>query len=226
MILAGHRRYFAALKLNLTQVPVRVLSSSNNQELVPLIENLQREDLSVLEVADYFLQCQKKHGMNLASIAAITGISNTTVGKYIRLAEGPPEIRERVERDDIPLDAAFELLRHGPELIREVVKLPVVTKQIVRDRAKGNTVPPNEQRLTKQDRTRLEFGRMIEKLEDVDAGLDRYRHMRTAQSSIRQAQAHIRQASMKILEEMVDKDKREPQSAETFNRSSLLNSTL
>src|ERR1041384_5936179 len=123
MILAGHRRYFAALKIGLDQVPVRVLPSANNQELIPLIENLQRQDLSVLEVADYLLQCQKRPGMNLASIPTITGISNTTVGKYIRLAEAPQELRERVERDDIPLDAAFELLRHDPEFISDVIKL-------------------------------------------------------------------------------------------------------
>lgn len=58
----------------------------------------------------------------------------TTISKYMKLADAPVELKERVERDEIPLNAAFELLRHDDEVIREVVKTPKLTKEIVRER--------------------------------------------------------------------------------------------
>jgi ParB/RepB/Spo0J family partition protein len=140
MILAGHRRHEAALVIGLERVPVRVLKNKSTHHLIPLIENLQRSDLNVLEAADYFLKCNRDHGMSIASISEATGISAGTVGKYLKLAGGPAEVRERIERDEIPLNAAFELLRHEEPFIQEVIKTPRLTKQIVRERAR--TVQP------------------------------------------------------------------------------------
>ncbi|HEX2879874.1 MAG TPA: ParB/RepB/Spo0J family partition protein [Polyangiaceae bacterium] len=135
MILAGHRRYEAALALGLGRVPVRVLRNRESHHLIPLVENLQRADLGVLETADYFLKCNRDYGMSVAAICEATGVSNSTVCKYLKLAEAPKEVRERIERDEIPLNAAFELLRHDHEFINEVIKTPRLTKQIVRERA-------------------------------------------------------------------------------------------
>lgn len=136
-ILAGHRRYFAAQILGIERVPVHVLKGLEAPHLIPLIENLQRLDLGVIEAADYFLKCHRDHEMALSAIAAATGISLNTVSNYIKLAQGPSEVRERIERDEIPLNAAFELLRHDESFIKEVIQEPRLTKQIVRDRAQA-----------------------------------------------------------------------------------------
>lgn len=141
MILAGHRRYEAALELGLQRLPVRVLGNHLDWNLIPLIENLQRADLKVLEVADYLLAVRADTEMTFPEISAITGISDSTIRNYIKLAEAPKEIRERVERDEIPLNAAFELLRHDEKFISEVVKEPKLTRQIVRERARTVVQP-------------------------------------------------------------------------------------
>lgn len=143
MILAGHRRYEAALEIGLQRIPVRVLGDHCDFGLIPLIENLQRSDLKVLEVADYLLRCRREYEMSNATISEVTGISTSTIQNYIKLAEGPKEIRNRIERDDMPLNAAFELLRHDHAFIQEVVKEPHLTRQIVRERAQSiaQTVP-------------------------------------------------------------------------------------
>lgn len=135
MILAGHRRFEAAKLAGLARVPVRVLADHLNQGLIPLIENLQRSDLAVLEVAEYLRQYSREHDATLVEISEVTGISNSTIRKYLKLADAPVELKERVERDEIPLNAAFELLRHDDEFIREVVKTPKLTKEIVRERS-------------------------------------------------------------------------------------------
>jgi ParB family transcriptional regulator, chromosome partitioning protein len=135
IILAGHRRWEAARLLGLRSVPVRVLRNQDAPWLVPLIENLQRSDLGVLEAADYFLKCQRKYEMSITEIAEATGISASTITKYIKLAEAPLAVRERVDKDEIPLNAAFELLRHDDEFIQEVISEPLLTREIVRERA-------------------------------------------------------------------------------------------
>lgn len=135
MILAGHRRYEAAMVVGLLRVPVRVLNDDSNHVLVPLIENLQRSDLTALEVAEYLRAYQREHNPSLVEISEATGISSSTISKYLKLADAPVELKERIQRDEIPLGAAFELLRHDEEFIREVIKTPTLTKQIVRARA-------------------------------------------------------------------------------------------
>lgn len=134
-VLAGHRRYAAALDLGMQRVPVRVVPDKNNHTLVPLIENLQRKDLAVMEIADYLLACRNDHGLTNEAMSQIVGLSLPTISKYMKLAEGPAEIRERIDRDDIPLGAAFALLGHDREFIREVIQEPVLTREIVRQRA-------------------------------------------------------------------------------------------
>ena len=64
-------------------------------------------------------------------------IGESTIRKYIKLAEAPVELKERIERDEIPLGAAFELFRHYDGFISEVVTTPKLTKEIVRQRAKS-----------------------------------------------------------------------------------------
>lgn len=139
MILAGHRRYAAALELGLQSVPVRVLPQSVNQALVPLVENLQRSDLSILEIADYLFVCQQEHGLSLQHLADMVGISRGTIKNYIKLALAPKELRDRIDRDDITLGAAFAMLTHGDQFIREVINEPGLTRGAVRERAKRFT---------------------------------------------------------------------------------------
>jgi ParB/RepB/Spo0J family partition protein len=139
-ILAGHRRYFAAQIVGLDRVPIHVLKHHKAPHLIPLIENLQRLDLGVLEAADYFLKCQQEHEMSIVAISEATGISTSTIGNYIKLATGPKEVRDRIERDEIPLNAAFELLRHDSEFIKEIIKTPRLTKEIVREKAQARCV--------------------------------------------------------------------------------------
>lgn len=144
MILAGHRRHAAAQVVGLERVPVRVLSDQRNHVLIPLIENLQRSDLGVLEVAEYLRQCSRDHDMTAVAISDATGISTSTVCKYLKLADAPVELKERVERDEIPLNAAFELLRHDKKFIRSIITIPTLTKEIVRQRAASTIAAPTQ----------------------------------------------------------------------------------
>jgi ParB/RepB/Spo0J family partition protein len=143
LILAGHRRYEAALEIGLTKVPVKVLPDKNNHALVPLIENLQRKNLLAMEVADYLLECREVHRMNIPEMSAITGISVTTIGEYLKLAKAPEEIRGRLERDEITKCVALALCNRDEGFVKEVIDTPGLTRDIVRAKARERTRQPS-----------------------------------------------------------------------------------
>lgn len=90
MIIAGHRRYKAYKLLGKQSIPCIIkseaLTDTDLTELA-LIENLQREDLNALEIADSLYQLRELRGINQQEIATITGYSKGNVSKYIQLFE-------------------------------------------------------------------------------------------------------------------------------------------
>jgi len=87
MVVIGHRRLAAAKMAGLTEVPC-VVSQMTLQEQVGtmLLENIQRNDLTVLEQAEGF-QMMLDLGESVKSIAGKTGFSEATVRHRIKLNE-------------------------------------------------------------------------------------------------------------------------------------------
>jgi len=114
VVLAGNRRLAAAHQLKLQTVPVRVLpQTGKDRDLIPLIENLIRTDLTPLDAMDYMVTLRKRWNLNITGISNLTGISTGTVGQYLRIADGPKAIRQMIAEDRIGLSAACALLRHA-----------------------------------------------------------------------------------------------------------------
>lgn len=85
-IIAGERRWRAAKLAGLTTIPAieRVLSDEVAIALA-LIENIQREDLTVLEQAAALERFHTEFGMSHAMIADVVGKARTTVSNLLRL---------------------------------------------------------------------------------------------------------------------------------------------
>ncbi len=101
IILTGERRFRASQKLNLEFIPCIVhkeeLSEADIKSL-QLIENLQRQDLTGIEVAKGF-EALSKHGMNPRDIARALSISEATISKgKIILKRLNPEWIEEIEK--------------------------------------------------------------------------------------------------------------------------------
>jgi ParB family chromosome partitioning protein len=95
-IVAGERRFRASAIAGLDKVPalVRTLSGQNKLE-VSLIENLQRKDLNVMEVATAYMKLRNQFNMNLEQISKSTGNrSVSTISNTIRLLRLPSSVRE------------------------------------------------------------------------------------------------------------------------------------
>ena len=93
-LVAGERRWRASRMAGLTDVPVVVVNTSNDHLLeVSLIENIQREDLNPIEVAQAFDKLHREHLLSHEDIARRTGKDRSTVTNMLRLLKLPPDIQ-------------------------------------------------------------------------------------------------------------------------------------
>ncbi len=89
MVKFGARRRRAAISAGLKQIPAWIDDVPSDFEQV--IENLQRKDLTAMELA-YFMAEKQSGGMKVGQIAQKLGISHSTVTKHLALVDLPPEI--------------------------------------------------------------------------------------------------------------------------------------
>lgn len=93
-LIAGERRWRAARLANLAEVPVVVQDFAEDRLMeVALVENIQREDLNPIEVAEAFERLNKQFNLSHEQIAARTGKDRTTVTNLIRLLKLPGDIK-------------------------------------------------------------------------------------------------------------------------------------
>jgi ParB family chromosome partitioning protein len=96
-IIVGERRWRAAQKAGLREVPVLVKEIEGREALeISLIENLQRENLNPVEEAEGFRRLMDEFGLNQEDVASRVGKDRTTVANTLRLLKLPPEIREHL----------------------------------------------------------------------------------------------------------------------------------
>ncbi len=110
-IVAGERRFRAARMAGLTEVPVviRELTDSQTMELA-LIENLQRENLSDLELANGYEMLMNEYDMTQEQIANTVNKSRSAVANTLRLIKLPETVKVMLSSGDITSGHARALL--------------------------------------------------------------------------------------------------------------------
>ena len=94
-IIAGERRWRAARLAGLTQVPAIVIEADDRKAMeLALIENLQREDLDPIEVAEGCRQLIDKYGLTQESAAKKLGKSRSALANSLRLLNLPETVLE------------------------------------------------------------------------------------------------------------------------------------
>jgi len=110
-IIAGERRWRAAQRARLHQVPVIVNELSDREALeVALVENLQRQDLSPLEEADGFRRLLEEFSHTQEQLAKAVGKSRSHVANMIRLLSLPEPVRALLEQGELTAGHARALL--------------------------------------------------------------------------------------------------------------------
>lgn len=110
-IVAGERRYQAALAAGLTEVPVVIRDISDDDVFkLALIENLQRSDLTPLEEARGYKQLIKEKGITQEELAKILSKSRSAITNTIRLLDLPTEVQELVDEGKLSAGHARAIL--------------------------------------------------------------------------------------------------------------------
>ncbi len=128
-IVAGERRFRAVQMLGLDSIPsmVRDISDKDAMEIA-LIENLQRDDLNPIEIAEAFKKLMDLFSFTQDQLADRVGQSRSHVANILRLLALPVEVRNEVSRGTISMGHARALLS-----IKEVDQQLDILESIKRD---------------------------------------------------------------------------------------------
>lgn len=102
-LIAGERRLRAAIELKLDVIPA-VLKNIDSQQAyaIAIIENIQREQLSLLEEAEALLKLKNDYFMSVETVAKMIGKPRTTIANLIRVATHLSSFgKELLERGDV-----------------------------------------------------------------------------------------------------------------------------
>ena len=101
MIVMGERRWRAASLAGLTDIPAVIRHNTALKERAQLVENLQRQDLGVLEIAKALhgiVEEAKGRGESQAAVARAIGKDRAYVTRYLRMLELLPELQKLLEQ--------------------------------------------------------------------------------------------------------------------------------
>jgi len=111
LIVAGERRWRAAKSAGLKTIPAIIRTLSDQARLeVALIENIQREDLSPLEMATAMVKLNQQFNQSLESIAKSLGKAYSTVFNITRLLGLPEPAKRALEQGKISEGHARQIL--------------------------------------------------------------------------------------------------------------------
>lgn len=119
-IIAGERRYHAALACGLTHLPcMEILVENEAQSLeLALVENLQRQDLDPFEEAQAFRALQEKYKYTQEIIAQRIGKKRSTIAEIMTIADMPDEIKSLCRHADITAKSLLLEIAKGKDLIK------------------------------------------------------------------------------------------------------------
>jgi ParB family chromosome partitioning protein len=113
-LIAGERRLRAAKLAGLATVPVIVRESDDADSLrEALIENIHREDLNPIELADAFRELLEELGLKQEILADRLGVSRSHIANTIRLLGLPPEVQALLAEGRIQAGHGRALLSLG-----------------------------------------------------------------------------------------------------------------
>jgi len=110
-LIAGERRWRAAMRAGLSRVPVVIRHASDHEALqLALVENLQREDLNPMEEAQAYERLIADFGMTQDEVARRVGKNRTTIANMLRLLRLPAEVQQWLRENRLTTGHAKALL--------------------------------------------------------------------------------------------------------------------
>jgi ParB family chromosome partitioning protein len=111
MIICGERRFRAAKLVGLERIPAYIKTAEDDNIMeMALLENIQREDLSAIEIALTYQKLIDNSGQTQEQLSERVGKRRTTVSNYLRLLKLPAEIQVGIKNRKIDMGHARALI--------------------------------------------------------------------------------------------------------------------
>ena len=134
-IVAGERRWMAAQKAGLHEVPIVLLDLSDNQALeVAIVENIQRQDLNIVEEAKGYDRLRSEFGYDHEKIAKFMSKSRSHVSNTLRLLTLPKDVISMLEDGLLTAGQARPLvgLPRASDIAEEIINKKLSARQVER----------------------------------------------------------------------------------------------
>ena len=148
-IIAGERRWLAAQKAGLHEVPIIILDLNDNEALeVAIVENIQREDLNIIEEAKGFERLHKEFGYDQDKIAKMMSKSRSHISNTLRLLTLPKDIIAMLQDGELTAGQARPLvgLPNASQIAEEILTKKMSARSIEslkKNTKKSFTIDPN-----------------------------------------------------------------------------------
>ena len=138
-IIAGERRWRAAQRAGLHEVPIAMVEATDAQALeFAIIENVQRADLNAIEEAAGYLALMEEFNHSQDDVAQIVGKSRSHVANMVRLLKLSEPVKALVQSGQISAGHARQLLGqpNALEIAQDIIKRGLSVRQIELDMRK------------------------------------------------------------------------------------------
>ena len=148
-IVAGERRWLAAQKAGLHDIPVTVLELDDNEVLeIAIVENIQREDLNVIEEARGYKRLSDEFDYDHEKIAKMMSKSRSHISNTLRLLNLPQDVIALIEEGNLTAGQARPLvgLPNASSIAEEILSKKMSARSIEnikRKTTKSFTIDPN-----------------------------------------------------------------------------------
>jgi ParB family chromosome partitioning protein len=151
-LIAGERRWRAAIKAGLKRIPAQVKEVGDREALeLAMVENLQRRDLDPMEEARGYQEMGEKFSMTQEEIASSVGRSRPAIANALRLLKLPTDIQEQIRsgtltrshaRTLLGLDDHSAMRQLAERLVTEAMSVRSTEQVVKRSGRPGARKPP------------------------------------------------------------------------------------
>ena len=131
-IIAGERRWLAAQNAGLHEVPVVVLNVNDVKSLeFAIVENVQRQDLNPIEVAQGYQRLVNEFNYNQEKLSQFIGKSRSYIANSLRLLSLPKEILLMIEQGNLSAGHARSLigLQNSVDIAKKIIQKKLSVRQ-------------------------------------------------------------------------------------------------
>ncbi len=131
-LISGERRLRACKDIGYRDIPAYIIKVDSNESMLALalIENIQREKLNPIEIANAYKRLMEECNLNQEEIAKRVGKDRTTITNFIRLLKLPDVVQESLIKDEITTGHARALITLPNEALQIDLLNKIITQNL------------------------------------------------------------------------------------------------